>query len=112
MLVSLTVNSLCVSGLLFIKNHFVLLLEIRCIESAVLANYKQCVSDFITRAAMFSPPVLHFVILPLSCCSPAFIKVREYPSGGTGQVFTVTMTTKISEQNQKKVVLTQIAMFS
>lgn len=75
MLVSLTVNSLCVSGLLFIKNHFVLLLEIRCIESAVLANYKQCVSDFITRAAMFSPPVLHFVILPLSCCSPAFIKV-------------------------------------
>lgn len=46
-----------------------------CIASVVLANYKQCVSDFITRAAMFSPPVLHFVILSLSCCSPAFIKV-------------------------------------
>lgn len=40
-----------------------------------LASYKQCVSDCITQAAMLSPPVLHFVILPLCSCSPAFIEV-------------------------------------
>lgn len=37
-----------------------------------MASYKQCVSDCITRAAMLSPPVLHFVILSLGSCSPAF----------------------------------------
>lgn len=42
-----------------------------------LAGHRQCVSDCITRAAMLSPPVLHFVILPLGSCSPAFIEVLQ-----------------------------------
>lgn len=40
-----------------------------------LANHTQCVSECITQAAMLSPPVLHFVILPLGSCSPACIEV-------------------------------------
>lgn len=42
-----------------------------------LVSYKQSVSYCITRAAMLSPPVLHFVILSLGCCSPAFIVVLQ-----------------------------------
>lgn len=59
-----------------LKNYFVFNVE-RCSTryGVFFAIWQGICSDCITRAAMLSPPVLHFVMPSLGSCSPALIKV-------------------------------------